>query len=347
MLSQDGSADSRRYNSTVPFSTVVGHARTIDLLRRAVLRNAVPQSLLFAGPVGVGKFATAVALAQAVNCPTAADGDACGQCAVCRRIAAGTFSDVVRVDRGDRVSIGIDALRDQVLSPVGYRPFEGRRRVFLVDEADEMTVQAQDALLKTLEEPPPSAVLILVTAYPDSLLATLRSRCRRVRFGPLADDDVARLLTGPMCGLEPTEARHRAMLAGGSVRRALDADGRQFVDDRDAALGLLTAVADKHLPQRLKAAASFSQVDKKRRAREAAASRLAALSSLLRDLLAIDVGGTAAATNSELTAALEPLVPRFPVDRVIRAFAAVRKAEADLDRNASPKIVADWLAVTL
>jgi DNA polymerase-3 subunit delta' len=251
----------------VPFSQIVGHSRSLDLLRRAVSRGSVPQSLLFAGPEGVGKHTAATALAQAVNCPNQRDGDGCGACNACRRIAAGTFSDVVVLDKDDKASIGIDPLRDRVLGPIGYRPFEGRRRVFIIDAADDMTVQAQDSLLKTLEEPPPSAILILVTAYADSLLATIRSRCRRVRFSALTEDDVARVLTGPVCRLDPIEARHRAVLSGGSVSRALAADGREFVDDRDAALRLLASLTERQLPGRLKAAAAFVAVEKKRRAR--------------------------------------------------------------------------------
>jgi DNA polymerase-3 subunit delta' len=330
----------------VPFAQIVGHARTFELLRRSVSRGSVPQSLLFAGPEGIGKHAAAIALAQAINCPQQADGDGCGTCNACRRIAAGTFSDVVVLDKGDRASIGIEPLRDQVLNPIGYRPFEGRRRVFIIDPADDMTVQTQDALLKTLEEPPPSAVLILVTAYPDSLLATVRSRCRRVRFAPLADEDVARVLTRT-CRVDPVEARHRAMLAGGSVSRALAADGREFVDDRDAALGLLAALTERQVPARLKAAAGFAQVEKKRRAREAASTRLALLASLLRDLLVLDLRGRDELANTDLADQLAHLVPAFPAERLVSAFAAVRQAEASIDRNASPKIVADWLAVTL
>ncbi len=307
----------------------------------------MPQSLLFAGPEGVGKYAAAMALAQAVNCPNQKDGDACGACNTCRRVAAGTFSDVVVLDKGDRASIGVDPLRDQVLTPIGYRPFEGRRRVFIIDPADEMTVQTQDALLKTLEEPPPSAIIVLVTAYADSLLATVRSRCRRLRFNALSDDDVVRVLTSPGIGLDADEARHRAFVSGGSVARALAADGREFVDDRAAALGLLVAAADRHVPVRLKAAAAFASVEKKRRAREAASARLAIVATLLRDLLVIDTHGRASITNTDLAEHLEPLVSKYPVDRIVAAFSAVRRAETDLDRNASPKIVADWLAVTL
>lgn len=331
----------------MPFSDLVSHTRTLDLLRRAVMRGSVPQSLLFAGPEGVGKHTAAIALAQAVNCPNQKDGDACGTCNTCRRVAAGTFTDVVVLDKGDKASIGIDTLRDQVLTPIGYRPFEGRRRVFIIDPADDMTVQTQDALLKTLEEPPPSAIIVLVTAYADSMLATIRSRCRRLRFTALSDEDVARVLTGPAIRLDAEEARHRALMAGGSVSRAMESDGREFVDDRAAALGLLVAAAERHVPARLKAAQAFATVDKKRRAREAASSRLSIVATLLRDLLVLDTNGSSAVANTDLVSQLEPLVARYPVDRIVAAFGAVRRAESDLERNASPKIVADWLAVTL
>ena len=107
-----------------------------------------------------------------------------------------------------------------MLDVVGYRPFEAERRVYIIDPADELTDEAQDALLKTLEEPPPSAILILVTAYPDTLLPTIQSRCRRLRFGPLAEADVARVLV-ERAGVDRAAARVLAAASGGSVARAL------------------------------------------------------------------------------------------------------------------------------
>src|SRR6187397_746979 len=151
----------------MPFGDVIGHGPVVDLLRQAVRRGRVPQSLLFAGPEGVGKRAVATVLAQAVNCPKRADGDSCGRCSVFVRIAGDRFPDVTWLDKGDAASIKIQPLREQILDAVGYRPFEGARRIFVINDADELTVQAQDALLKTLEEPPPAAILILITAYPD------------------------------------------------------------------------------------------------------------------------------------------------------------------------------------
>lgn len=331
----------------MPLAAIVGHANLVQLLRRAVERGRVPQSLLFAGPEGVGKHATAVALAQAINCPRRSGGDGCGACPVCRRIVAGTFSDVVVLDKGTTASIGIDALRDRVLGPVGYRPFEGARRVFIIDPADEMTAPTQDALLKTLEEPPPSAILILVTAYPDSLVTTIRSRCRRLRFGALTDDEVRRVLVAADPRMDPADALRRASASGGSVERALAVDEAQFEDDRLAAVGLLRAAQRGDVGVRLKASAAFAQVEKKRRVREAASIRLAILASLVRDLAAIAARRDDVVANRDLTSDLMAMAPAFPAPRLVAAFAAVREAEVSLERNASPKTVADWLAVTM
>ena len=98
----------------------------------------VPQSLLFAGPDGVGKRTVALALAQAVNCPNRTDGDACGTCSTCDRIARGLHSDVTLIDTGDEASIKIRTLRERVLDALGYRPFEAERRVYIVDQADAL-----------------------------------------------------------------------------------------------------------------------------------------------------------------------------------------------------------------
>jgi DNA polymerase-3 subunit delta' len=329
----------------MPFADVIGHRHLVDQLRQAVARKRVPQSLLFAGPEGVGKRAVAVALAQAVNCPDAREGDACGTCQVCRRIAAGTHSDVVLLDAGGEASIKIKALRERVLDAVGYRPFEGARRVFIVDPADEMTVEAQDALLKTLEEPPASALLMLVTAYPDTLMPTIQSRCRRLRFGPLAEADVARVLEGR--GVPAAKARAMAAVSGGSVARALASEDDAAGGDRDAALGVLRAARGATVGPRLKAAAALAQHGSKRRDREALDARLIALASLTRDVAAIASGARVPLANVDLASPLQELAGAFDPDRADAAYEAIVQARRALDRNASPKIVADWLAVRL
>lgn len=328
-----------------PSWPVLGHARIKDLLTRSVHAGRVPQTMLFAGPAGVGKLATAMALASAVNCQHVMEGSPCGKCGVCERIARGQFSDVVVVDRGDLASISIKVIREKVLAPIGYRPFEGRKRVFIVDGADDLTWEAQDSLLKTLEEPPPAAILILIATSPDAMKATVLSRCRRLRFGALSDEDVARVLS-ERCGMDKASARSRAAIAGGSVGQALAIDGGTLEEDREAAMALLEASAGTSLGPRLKASAALATVEKKRRSREAVSMRLAHLSSLLRDLGMAATGDTPLA-NQDMSENLSRVARAFPPERLIQAFGIVARAQHSLDRNASAKIVADWVAAGL
>src|SRR5450631_1493422 len=182
----------------MPFRDVVGHRRLVGLLARSIQRQSLPPSLIFAGPAGIGKRLTATAVAQTLNCltpntTTDAGIDACGVCSSCARIARGVHPDVLVIEPGDNGSIKIEQIRDAV-ERTGYRPFEGRRRVVIVDDADALVVPAQNALLKTLEEPPSSSMFILVSSRPDVLLPTVRSRCLHLTFRPLAAPEIAKAL---------------------------------------------------------------------------------------------------------------------------------------------------------
>lgn len=249
------------------------------------------------------------------------------------------------IDRGDEASIKIRTVRERILEVIGYRPFEGARRVYVIEPADALTREAQDALLKTLEEPPSAAILILISAFPDTLLPTIQSRCRRIRCGLLSEADVARVLT-ERAGVDRAKAKTLAAASGGSVARALAEQSGPFEGDREAALDFLTAQRGG-VAERLKASATLTQHGSRRRDREAMAARLAIVQSLLRDLAAMGVSGDVPLANSDLIDALQDLAPAFPAERLPEAFFAISRAEAALDRYASPKIVADWLAVTL
>ena len=215
----------------MPFRALVGHRRLLGLLSRSIAGASLPPSLIFSGPEGVGKRAAALAVAQALNCPSpvaeSESGlvlDACGSCPACGRIARGTHPDVQTIAPGESGSIKIEQVREAIAG-AAYRPFEGRRRVFLVEEADALVPAAQNALLKTLEEPRPGSVFILIAAKADTLLATVRSRCSRLRFGPLTAGEVASVLVRDR-GYGEREARAVAALADGSVSRALESARR-------------------------------------------------------------------------------------------------------------------------
>jgi DNA polymerase-3 subunit delta' len=347
----------------VPFRTIVGHRRLLSLLSRAVSRDTLPPALLMEGPAGVGKRRAAVAIAEALNClkPQGAGSgssqteggtelarDACGECPACRRIQRGVHPDVIVIEPGDMGSIKIEQVRD-VIARSEFRPFEGRRRVVIVDDADALVPAAQNALLKTLEEPPSASMFVLVSSIPDALLPTVRSRCSRLRFGPLSPAEVTEVLRRDHEYSEQ-DARAVAVDAEGSVRRALEAESADLVDAREGAERLLEYTARAGDPSRRLDAARDVTARKSSSAgeREQLAACLRVLGSLLRDVSILGAGGDRSLIgNSDLEPQLASLARSFDSRRSASAYAAVDEALAALERNASPKIVADWLVLQL
>lgn len=339
------------------FRDCVGHRPLLAVLARSIARGTLPPSLLFAGAEGIGKRLVAVAVAQTLNCPqaqTAAHADpadrlamdACGSCPSCQRIARGVHPDVAIVEPGSSGSIKVDQVRE-VVDRSAFRPFEGKRRVVIIDDAEAMVDQAQNALLKTLEEPPPASVFLLVTARPDALLPTVRSRCPLLRFRPLSPEDVAAALL--RAGLKEPEARAVAATADGSVGRALQASAGDLVESRDVAARVLLQVSRSDavrlrldVAKELVAGAAPGAGE-----RDQVSRHLRAMASLLRDVELLESGGDAGAVaNADVRAELGRL-SAFGGERGVRAFTAVDEALVALDRNASAKAVADWLLLRL
>jgi DNA polymerase-3 subunit delta' len=347
----------------MPYRDVAGHRRVVHLLARSVHRGSLPPSLIFAGPEGVGKRLVALATAQALNCqspvrlkpdPTpepdaTPEQDACGVCAACTRIERGIHPDVVIVEPGDTGSIKIDQVRD-IIDRAAYRPFEGRRRAVIIDQADALLPAAQNALLKTLEEPPSTSIFMLVTARPDMLLPTVQSRCPKLRFRPLGPDEVAAVLVKK--GRTAAEARAIGAAAGGSVGQALDASGGDMVAARDQAVRVLTQAAATADPRRRldsakNLAAKSSGGPSAAADREALSAALRAMASIVRDVELLSTrSNDVPVANADVEAELERL-SAFRGDRGVRAFAAIDTALTALDGNAGVKVVADWVVLQL
>jgi DNA polymerase-3 subunit delta' len=333
----------------MPFADILGHARQRALLAAAVTRDTLPQSLLFAGPPGIGKRRAAVALAQRLNCTAPVDADACGACASCTRIARGVHPDLLVLEPGESGAIKIAQVREAV-DRAAYRPFEGRRRLVIIDDADALVVSAQHALLKTLEEPPSASVFVLISARPDALLATVRSRCSRLRFGPLTPAEVAAVLVRDR-GIGDAEARVMAAEADGSVGQALALETADLAAARRMARALLECAARVQDPVRRVEAVKGLVGGKKRPApeeRSQLAACLRSAGSMLRDLCALEAGADPETlANADVRDELADLGRAFDGERAVAAFAVVDRALGALERNASPKVVADWLAVRL
>lgn len=337
----------------MPFTQIIGHRRIVSLLSRALARETMPPAMLFAGPAGVGKRRTALAVAEAVNClnPRSTqefEREACGTCAGCSRIGRGVHPDVIVVEPGESGSIKIEQVRD-VIARAAYRPFEGRRRVVIIDDADALTADAQNALLKSLEEPPSATVFVLVSAMADSLLPTVRSRCPRLRFVPLAASDVAAVLKRDHDYSEP-DARAAAIDAEGSIGRALSAASTDLVEARSIAERVLRQAARATDPGRRLEAVKDITGRKVTPAveREFLGACLRVMASMLRDVSVMAWNGDRRLlANPDLEPVLDELSRSYDSARSARAYGAVDEALAALERNASSKIVADWLSLRL
>lgn len=230
----------------------VGHENVIGLLGRTAEEGRPPHAYLFTGRDGVGKKMTALRFACMLNCPTPGT-DQGWECPACRRIFLGKHPDVY-VETPERGMIRIERIRESVRGFFRYAPVEGRYRIAIIDDAHLMNQAAQNALLKTLEEPPSACIIVLVTAKPYLLLSTVRSRCRRVRFAPLPPDFMAPLLEKRM-GLTSDEAFTLAAMSGGSMSRALEMHGSSFAALREQLVELL----DKPMKRGLAGILEFSQ----------------------------------------------------------------------------------------
>jgi len=221
------------------YSTIEGHAQSIRTLQRAIANNALAHAYLFSGQAGIGKKKTAFALAAAVNCLNAKPEGGCGKCPSCRKVETLGHPDVhVLVPDGDEIKI--DQIR-QVQADFALKPFEGMKKVLIVDNAETMNPASSNAFLKTLEEPPGDALIILITAMPQSLLSTIRSRCQEITFHPLPRNTLARAIAQRR-GFSEEDAWFIAALAQGSMGRGLEMDVEQEKTARDEVATLWTGL---------------------------------------------------------------------------------------------------------
>jgi len=217
------------------FSSIIGHDRPVSILKRAIQNNAVAHAYLFSGEQGIGKRLTAYAFAAALNCQTASPEGGCGVCSSCRKVASGTHPDVHLLSP-DGAEIKIDQVR-AAQSELSLKPFEGQKKVLIVDNAEVMNDASQNAFLKTLEEPPGDSLIILISAMPQSFLSTIRSRCQELKFQPLPRPVLAAVLQEKR-GLDADDAWFAAAISRGSLGRALDMDVQKEKTDREQFLVL-------------------------------------------------------------------------------------------------------------
>jgi DNA polymerase-3 subunit delta' len=224
----------------VAFKDILGNSRVKMILRKALQKNKVPNSMLFCGPEGIGKRDMALVVAKAMNCERKKD-DACEICSSCKAINAGNFPDVIEISPQKDV-IQIDQMR--MLRQIAYlRPMMGKKRVFVVVGADKMREEAANSLLKILEEPPLFSYIILVAHNPFMIISTIKSRCQVLNFSPVSKEDIEKILVDR--GYKQKKARIVSLLVRGNLKQALSLEWEEVQDKKTKAWQLFLSLLAK------------------------------------------------------------------------------------------------------
>lgn len=206
------------------FNAVAGHERIIKSLRESIKNDMTSHAYIFCGNKGSGRNLTAGAFAKTANCLSPINGNACGKCPSCIQFESGNNPDVFYVKATKTISISVDDIREQIVNEVKIKPYSYKRKIFIIDKADTMTSQAQNALLKTLEEPPKYVLIILIAENTENFLPTVLSRCVMMKFSPISVNLIKNYLINN-CAMNENDAAFYAEYSIGSIGEALRLSG--------------------------------------------------------------------------------------------------------------------------
>jgi DNA polymerase III subunit delta' len=316
------------------FADIIGQEKALALLRGALANNRLHHAYLFTGPEGVGKRTTAIMMAMALHCAEI-HGDSCGHCIECARIRARNHPDVREIEPlPGKKEITIQQIRD-IEKELQYRSFSGGRKIAVVDPAALLNHSSQNALLKTLEEPPENSVLILVSPSAGALLPTLRSRCLRVSFGPIPRQLLADFLSSRM-GYAREEAQLLAALSMGSLGVAVAMQGKEVRERRHEWVSRLTTLTSGDYRGAMDMAEALAS------SREEALEFLRWVQSWYRDLL-LQRFGQEDVHNLELLPELQRKAAEAALDRILSSFAHASDAAVKIHRNLNRRMVLEQL----
>lgn len=321
----------------MPFSDILGHERIVEVLRRSLRTGKTAHSYLFEGISGSGRKKTALALIQALFCRVLPD-DACGECPSCRKVAGGNHADIHFIEPlPDKRDISIDQLR-ALQRELSLRPYEATRKACIMEPAERMSVNAANSLLKTLEEPPGNALIILLTENSGMLLPTIRSRCQLIRFSHLSPEHLRTLLE--RTGIASETAALLALMSGGSMQNALELDDEALAARREVVLSLL----DKLDINRI--GTIFDSSEQLSGNRDETIELLDMMISFFRDAVHL-AAGSGDIMNRNLRPAIESISMRRSFRDNLELLNRICETRQTVQRNANPKLALDNLFMNM
>ena len=317
------------------FSEIIGQEKPLETLRAALANGRLHHAYLFLGPEGVGKRTIALAMAQALHCDEM-DNDFCGRCAHCVRIQNGNHTDVRLIEPlAGKKEISIQQIRS-IEKELNFHAFSGKK-IAIIDPATLMNLPAQNALLKTLEEPPPDSLLILLASNAGGLLPTVRSRCLRIAFGPLPRDLIAGYLAAKH-GMTPADAQLVAAMSMGSLGAALELDQQELLEQRRDWIETMCSLTPANYQTGLNAAETLSG------SREESLKFLAWVETWYRDLLVYYVTRDAGdLVNLDLVSTIQQQSAASNPESLLSALSQIASASARIQRNLNRRMVLEEL----
>ncbi|MBW2648351.1 MAG: DNA polymerase III subunit delta' [Deltaproteobacteria bacterium] len=321
----------------MPFSDIYGQDKQVNVLQGAMKNGRVPHAYLFYGIKGVGKKTTAKTLAKALNCREK-NADSCDRCPSCLKVDHGNHPDIVFIE-SEGAFIKIDQIR-ALQGQIKFRPFEGRKRVFTIVDADRMNDPAANALLKTLEEPNPSNVLILTTSRVHKLPQTIISRCQKIRFNPVRPGTIASFLTDREL-IDEELARDIASSAGGSIGRALEIKKDSFFDFKNDVTKILSNAGT--IPMSV-----FFLADSFGKDRDSALQKLNIFRGWYRDILVYrETRDVNKLIHRDISDATKKLSEKMAGTDILENIKTISDTYDAIDRNANRQLILESMAFQL
>lgn len=316
----------------MPFADILGHDRIVEILRRSIRTGKTAHAYIFEGIPGCGRRKTAIALIQALYCRESQD-DACGVCSSCRKVSSGNHGDIHLVEPlPDKRDISIAQLRE-LQRELALKPYEAPRKACILEPAERMNVSSANSFLKTLEEPPGNAIIIMLTENADMLLPTIRSRCQLLRFSPLSEEHVCLLLE--KSGVESSAAAFAAQMAEGSMQKAVITDNESLSERKALLCQYLEQLDMRHIASVFDAAESLSGN------RDETLEMLDIMLSMVRDAV-ITTSGCKSPQNR-----LQNGIGALPLERILQVSEEILDTRRAVQRNANAKLALDTLLMRI